>query len=446
MRVTRHIAVGVLAVAAVATALAAPTASAADPFYAASPSTVAAAAPGAVLKTRTIPYHVLGVATPVTAIQILYRSTDSVGAPVANVTSVLIPPRPLPTTKVVSYQSAYDSLNPADSPSRAIAADDRLGGLTAGGNPAIGGVAANGEGAIVGPMLAAGYTVVIPDTEGPKANFAAGPEYGVHTLNSLRAVRDVPATRITGTSPVGLIGYSGGAIATNWAAIEAPRYAPDVDRQLIGAAQGGLLVNPATNLRYISGTPVWSGVAGMAVVGIGRAYDIDFGPYINDFGRRILGRLADASILNVLGQYGRLTWPQVVQPKYRNPNSVRAFVDATNKVNMGAAGTPSIPMFVAQGANGALEGTPTGPAGVGTGDGVMVAGDVRTLMRDYCAAGLRIQYDEYPALSHTLSAVPWLAGALQWLTDRFADRPAPSNCAAIRPGNSLAPQVYEPAP
>lgn len=434
------------AVVLTTTALATPTASAADPFYSATPSQLAASANGAVLKSRSMPYHVLGMRTPVTAVQILYRSTDSVGAPVANVTSVLLPPRPLPTTKVVSYQSAYDSLNPADSPSRAIAADDRLGGLTGGGNPAIGAVAANGESAIVAPMLAAGYTVVVPDTEGPAANFAAGPEYGVHTLNSLRAVRDVPATGVTGTSPVGLIGYSGGAIATNWSAIEAPRYAPDVDRQLIGAAQGGLLVNPANNLRYISGTPVWSGVAGMAVVGIGRAYDIDFGPYINDFGRRILGRLADASILNVLGQYGRLTWPQVVKPRFRNPNSVRAFVDATNKVNMGAAGTPSIPMFVAQGANGALEGTPTGPAGVGTGDGVMVAGDVRTLMRDYCAAGLRIQYDEYPALSHTLSAVPWLAGALQWLTDRFADRPAPSNCAAIRPGNSLAPQVYEPAP
>ena len=48
-----------------------------------------------------------------------------------------------------------------------------------------------------------------------------------------------------------MLGYSGGAIATEWAAELAPTYAPDaldVNARLIGAVIGGVLVDPAHNL------------------------------------------------------------------------------------------------------------------------------------------------------------------------------------------------------
>ena len=38
-----------------------------------------------------------------------------------------------------------------------------------------------------------------------------------------------------------MLGYSGGAIATEWAAELAPSYAPEVNERLIGAAIGGVL-------------------------------------------------------------------------------------------------------------------------------------------------------------------------------------------------------------
>lgn len=43
-----------------------------------------------------------------------------------------------------------------------------------------------------GPLLALGYTVVIPDTEGPNADFAAGPEYGMMTLDSSVPLATLP--------------------------------------------------------------------------------------------------------------------------------------------------------------------------------------------------------------------------------------------------------------
>ena len=101
-----------------------------DPFYAYQGSVpLASIAPGTVLKTRVLPYHVAGLPLPVSAVQLLYRSTGEIGQPTVNVTSVLQPPVRLGPPTVVSYQSFYDSLNPEDEPSYAIS-----GGLTLGGS------------------------------------------------------------------------------------------------------------------------------------------------------------------------------------------------------------------------------------------------------------------------------------------------------------------------
>lgn len=417
-----------------------------DPFYRYTGSApLSSYAPGAVLNTRTLAYHVLNVPTPVEATQILYRSTNALGAAVANVTTTLRVPGLTNNSKgLVSYQSFYDSLNPEDSPSRIIAGKMQLLGFTKAGNINTGGVIMTSEAPFISGLLLAGYPVNIPDTEGQNANFAAGPEYGKLTLDSLRAVRATPKLGITKSNKIGLIGYSGGAIASNWAAIVAPSYAPEINRDIVGVAQGGILVNPATNLRYANGSPAWAGVVGMAIAGIARSFDVDFTKYLSDFGKQTMARLQDASISNAYLQYPGLTWEQMVKPQYRNPNSVPEFVEVVNKINMGTAALPTVPMFIGQAALGELELTPAGGPGIGRGDGVMVAGDVRSLARRYCDAGLSIKYDQYDALSHIPGAVPWYPTAVAWLGARFAGAAAPSDCGRIAPGNSLAPQKQVP--
>lgn len=203
-----------------------------DPFYSYRGTIpLADIAPGAVLKTRALSYHVAGLAVPVRVVQLLYRSTGAIGQPTVNVTSVLKPRVLLGAPEVVSYQSFYDSLNPADEPSYAIS-----GGLT------LGGIIANSESALIVPALLAGQVVVVPDIEGVEAGFGAGPAYGMNTLDALRAALSSPATGLANVAKIGLIGYSGGAIATQWAAELAPSYAPDVNQRLVGAAMGGVFV------------------------------------------------------------------------------------------------------------------------------------------------------------------------------------------------------------
>ena len=398
-----------------------------DPFYSYS-DPLAGIAPGTVLKTRNFRYHIFGFPTLLETTQLLYRSTSQTGKPTVNVTSIIKPPIQFDKSKVISYQSAYDSLNRNDQPSYAISGGLRLGG-----------VVPNVEAAVFGPFVAEGYTVIVPDTEGQRADFAAGPEYGMNTLDSIRAA--VNSSSIPENARVAMLGYSGGAIATEWAAELAPTYAPDVNARMIGAAIGGVLVDPAHNLHYVEGTGFWAGVMAMALVGIARAFEIEteLAKYLSPNGARIFHEMQSASIVNVLGQYPGLKWQDLVSHEYPTPESLPLFVECANKLIMGTAGTPTIPMFIGQGANGELEGTPGDKTGIGAGDGVMIAGDVRTLARGYCAKATKVHYEQYDALSHIWSVPIWLLDSIAWIKQRFAGLPAPDNCSSIPEGNPLTP-------
>jgi hypothetical protein len=403
-----------------------------DPFYKYTGSTpLASIAPGTVLKTRSVPYHIVGLATPLKATQLLHRATDAQGRPTVNVTSVVQPScfLCLNREKVISYQSFYDSLSVNDEPSYAIS-----GGLT------LGGIIPNIETVLLAPFLIQGYSIVIDDTQGQQADFASGPEYGTNTLDGIRAAIKSPAVDLSSNAKVAMMGYSGGAIATEWAAELAPTYAPDLTKNLIGAAFGGVLVHPAHNLYYVQGTPIWAGVLPMAVVGIARAYGIDLTPYLSANGAVVYDKIKNASIINALGQYPGLKWTDLAKPAYPVPETIPAYVAAANKVIMGTGGTPKIPMLIGQGTGGELEGTP-GTGTYGKGDGVMIAGDVRSLARQYCSKGVKVQYNEYGG-SHITSALEWLPQAISWVTDRFGlfgPLTIPQNCSSIAPGNSLAP-------
>ena len=129
-------------------------------------------------------------------------------------------------------------------------------------------------------------------------------------------------------------------------------------------------------------------------------------------------------------------------PDSREHSALR---DCANELIMGTGGTPTIPLFIGQGANGELEGTPGNKKGIRAGDGVMIAGDVRTLARGYCAKGTKVYYEQYEALSHISSLPIWLPNSIAWIKERFAGLPAPQNCSSIRQGNPLEP-IPMPSP
>jgi secretory lipase len=79
----------------------------------------------------------------------------------------------------------------------------------------------------------------------------------MNTLDSIHA--GLNSSTIDSDAKVAMLGYSGGAIATEWAAELAPTCAPKVNEHLIGAAIGGVLVHPAHNLHYVEGSRIGPG-------------------------------------------------------------------------------------------------------------------------------------------------------------------------------------------
>jgi hypothetical protein len=434
---TQHLLQAAVSTAVAALMVPSMASAATDPFYQYTGSTpLSSIAPGTVLKTRTISASVAGFKTSFKATQIVYRSTDAMMQPTANVTTIFTPDCASASAcpnknKVISYQSFYDSLNPEDSPSRAFAGGKRLPDVL----PAV-------ETILFGSYVKNGYTVIISDTEGQKADFAAGPEYGYNTLDSIRAAFNSPAIGLTKNAKVVMMGYSGGAIATEWAAELAPSYAPDLGVNLIGATFGGTLVSPEHNLTYVEGAPIWGGVMPMAVIGVSRSYGIDIQKYLTARGLDVYDRMQKASIAYVLGQYTKVTWKDLVKPEFQDRTKIKEYVDAVNKVIMGTGGTPTIPLQIGQGTGGVWEGTQPSPIW-GKGDGVMLAGDVRSLAHQYCGQGVKVQHKEW-GTSHFVTMVNWLPWATAWVDDRFAGKPAPENCASIAAGNPLDPLVYNP--
>jgi len=394
-------------------------------FYMYSGSTpLANITPGTVLQSRT--FKVLSCARFLTVDQLLYRSTSVLGQPTVNATSVVHPTgSPGSDTRFLSLQLAYDSLNPNGEPSVAFAG----GNLPSGSN-------------ICG-WLSSGVTVIEPDTEGQQAAVGEGRQYGMNTLDSIRAATSSPLTGLSISTPGALMGYSGGAWATGWATQLAPTYAPDVNGHLVGTAMGGVPVDAAHMVAYKdgnNGSSTFSSTILLGMIGLSRAYNFDFTPYLNPTGLTMYNSFQD-SLGQAISQYKNVYMAEIMQPAYVDPNSIPGYTAMINNENMGLVGPATIPLYIMQGGSGKIEHADDNVPGIGNGDGATVTGDVRALALKICSAGTPVQYIERPNLDHLLTAPLWGLAATQWIQDRFKGVAVPNNCSSIAPGNSLAPEV-----
>jgi hypothetical protein len=383
-----------------------------DPFYTYSGSVpLSQIAPGTVLKERSVSLKLEGLTVPVTTDQVLYRTTGELGQPTVTVTTIIKPLISL-GTKIVAYQNAYDALGSECDPSYTLQ----------GGNN--GDSTGQEEEVAMAAYVAAGFTVTVPDYEGESLDWGAGQESGYNTLDAIRATEHylgVPASTQTG-----MLGYSGGSIATEWAAELAPSYAPEL--HIVGAAAGGVPVDFAHVLSYINGDDDWSGIIPALLISLPRAFGVDITPYLSDYGKQLMSQVAGKCIGSFASAYPGLTIQQLLLPQYSNPYQVPVFVNIINHLIMGTTpGRPGEPLLIGVGNYD------------GTGDGIMIAGDEEALAHEYCQRGVPVTFQEYPGLPHADAAVPWEAAALTFLESRFAGLPAPNGCAAIGQGNSLAP-------
>lgn len=182
-----------------------------DPWYSA-PDGFESAKPGDVLRIREAPGNLTSLASNCSAAyNILYRTTNSQYKPDWAVTTVFVPVADS-AAALLSYQIPYDSAWLDASPSYALYTSDGTRSLLD-----------------ISTGLSSGWFVNVPDYEGPLASFTAGVQSGHATIDSIRATFNANETLgLYVNARYALWGYSGGALASEWAAELAVQYAPEV--------------------------------------------------------------------------------------------------------------------------------------------------------------------------------------------------------------------------
>src|ERR1700719_3418696 len=253
-----------------------------DPFYY-PPAGFEHAAPGTVLRSRDVELAFMGlIPQKFTATQLLYRSTDRNGVPEATVTTVLAPTErgPEKVCPVVSYQCAIDAVASRCFPSYAL----RRGALAVGALPQF-------ELLLITAALAEGWAVSVPDHEGSHGIWGAPYEPGYRVLDGIRAALNSERVGISASSPIGLWGYSGGGLASAWAAEMCADYAPELG--IVGAVLGSPVGDLGHTFRRLNGG-FFAGLPALVVAALAHIYpDLDrvIKEHTNEEGRALLDSL-----------------------------------------------------------------------------------------------------------------------------------------------------------
>ncbi|WP_408642101.1 lipase family protein [Speluncibacter jeojiensis] len=365
-----------------------------DPFYA-PPVDLASKKPGEVVRTRPMPPLLTfpGVDIWMAA----FRSTNSEGKPILATTTVMLPPNRSSNGPLLSYQHIINGLGTECAVSRELYTSDP--NLIIREAPAL------------NVVLQRGWKVALPDHLGPTSAYGAAKLGGQITLDGIRAVQHVARFGLA-ESPVALAGYSGGGMATAWAAALAPAYAPELN--IVGAAEGGV----PTNLLKMGDAlglhphPAF-GLAAAAAIGLGREYPdrLPILSLLNDRGLAMARQMSNGCTNDILAAGAGHSVAEVTKstsfmsdPGYRRVASENSLEDYP--------GVPKTPIFEWH--------SPT--------DVLIPVDSINTTMRRYCAAGVKVQAELVPSPDHLTTAVLGVPSALNYLDARFRGVPAPSNC------------------
>ncbi|NNH71759.1 lipase [Nocardia uniformis] len=367
-----------------------------DPFHR-SPGDIEHLEPGTILRSREVRLGFFGaVPQCISAWQLLYRTRDLDGTPEAAVTTVLLPwdadpsiPRPL-----LSFQCAIDAVAPKCFPSYAL----RHGAQALGAIPQL-------ELPLIASALERGWAVSVPDHEGLGGRFGAAREPGYRALDAARAALTFDPLGLNADTRIGLWGYSGGGLATTWAAELAAEYAPELD--IVGAAAGSPVGDPAAAFVRMNGS-AFAGFAMVFTAGLRRAY-----PQLD----RILRTRVSAEYLKLLVRaetsatfplLAKLAGRDIGKHVYGGLEAFLAHPEMRRILDDIRPGyrIPAMPMLVVQGVN----------------DEVIAVGDVDAQVWRYIYGGGHIHYLRDRLSTHLPLQFLCAPAMLDWLADRFEGR------------------------
>ena len=365
-----------------------------DSFYEA-PSDLDAYRPGQVIRSRQVELKNFWVSHH-QAWQLLYRSTDLDGKPDATVTTVVVPDRSKhPNPALLSFQCAIDAVTSQCFPSYALQKG-------ADASRAV----APFEFMVVRRALAKGWAVSIPDHEGMKGAWGAPREPGYRALDGIRAALSFESLQLDPASPIGMWGYSGGGLATSWAAEVAPDYAPELN--IVGAVLGSPVGDMASTLLRLNGG-LHAGLPILVIAGLRRVYpalDHVIDEHATEFGRGNLDEATRLPTLAAIRRFRNHDLDDYFDIPLADVLADPGIVEMIDDLQLGTH-PPSVPLLVMQAVH----------------DEVIDADDVDAQAQRYRELGVPVTYVRDLVTEH-YSLLP-LSGplAISWLTHRLDGQP-----------------------
>jgi hypothetical protein len=353
-----------------------------DCFYRA-PEHLEAFRPGEVLDGRSVEVRGVRHVIKADAWQVKFRSTGVDGAASWGVATVMVPHRRSkgPVRPLLSYQCAIDALGPTSDPSYTLQRGDQL------------------ELPLIALALRRGWAVVTTDFNGPQHAFCAYPLVARFVLDGIRAALAFEPAGFAAATPIGLWGYSGGALATLFAVEQQVAYAPELN--IVGAAAGGAGVDITSSPQMFEDGNLLSGIPFGAVIGACRGFpDVDLHSVLTPQGRAMVTAAAEMSMEQLVASFPFVRWSDYLTvPSVLEIPGMRA---AFEQGRLGRA-TPMIPLHLYHAVH----------------DKYPAIADVDALVEQYRREGVDVTYRRFRLGGHMTAVLTGVPGSLRFLSERL---------------------------
>ncbi len=352
-------------------------------------------APGTLLDSQPLPNAPEGAA----AYRVLYRSTGLRGEPIAVSGAIIVPAGPVPPggRPIVAWAHPTTGVVDKCAPSLARVLDRSIQGLR--------------------EMLARGYIVAATDYPGlgtPGVHpYLVGISEGRAVLDSVRVARQLAGPG-GAANAFAVWGHSQGGHAALFTGLLAHGYAPDLT--LVGVAAAAPATELATLMMADLDTSGGKNLTAMTLWSWSRVYGAPITKVVTPQALPVIDELANECIETIVDVLERRGPSRALDRSFLAVDNLADREPWRSLLARNTPGTlpPRIPVFLAQGST----------------DNLVLPRVTQDYRARLCRAGSRVAFDLVPGVGHLSIARDAAPAAIDWIGDRFAGEPAPSNCGA----------------
>lgn len=339
---------------------------------------------GEIIDTRSIDIRLFRRRLKIDAWQVKFRTSMSDGSPAAGVATVMLPRRRAVTRRLplLAYQPAIDSLGAKGDPSFTLRRGDQL------------------ELPWMLLALRRGWVVIAVDWTGPRHSFVDLPLAARFVLDGVRAGLNFEPAGLDADTPVGLWGYSGGALATLFAAEQHPQYAPELNVVSVAAGGGGVDVTTSPEMFEVGN--LLSGIPFGACIAATRAFpDFDLARHLTPHGEEMVASAQEMTMEQLALSFPFVRMSSILTvPTISDVPGTRPAFEATR---CGQA-TPRAAMFLYHAVH----------------DQATEIADVDKLVEKYRNEGVGVAYRRYRFGEHIIVMIRAAPDALAFLAERLS--------------------------